>query len=149
MKRYILFSFLAITIAACSKDNIGTTPSVSIRSFNGTFIDASGVLVADLNFTDKEGDLDSVIVIRRRTNAKGPAYTKIPFGVPKFTGRNKGTLSVYLDYATVLTLALPEIGIPGSGGRFQPDTLQLKFQLKDKAGNYSDSTDAKQVIVIR
>lgn len=150
MKQIFIFIFLAVTIIACSKGKVESVPHVSIKSFNTDIVPVNGTLVADLNFTDKEGDLDSVFMIRIRTNAKGRNYKQIPFAVPTFSGHNQGDISVLMDYINVLTLALTEIRVPGSNpSRNEPDTLQLKFRLKDKAGHYSDSTAPKQVIVIR
>lgn len=149
MKKILFFGLLLTLVVSCSKGKLQTVPQVSIKSFNTDIVPPGGVLVADLDFTDKEGDLDSVIVIRQRSNARGPDYKRIPFPVPRFDGQSRGVVSVYMDYSNVLTLALNEIRIPGGNGQNQPDTLQLKFRLKDKAGNYSDSTSAKQVIVIR
>lgn len=152
MKKIFFSSLLLIVVFSCTKGKVETVPTVSIKSFSTDIVDpyrGINVLEADLNFTDKEGDLDSVIVIRQRSNVRGRNYKQIPFPVPRFDGQSRGELAVYMDYSNVLTLALTEIRIPGGNGRNEPDTLQLKFRLKDKAGNYSDSTNAKQLIVIR
>lgn len=149
MKKIFFFGLLLTVVVSCTKDKVQTVPQVSVKSFSTDIVAPGGVLEADLNFTDKEGDLDSVIVIRQRSNARGRNYKQIPFPVPRFDGQSRGVVAVYMDYSNVLTFALTEIRIPGSNGQNQPDTLQLKFRLKDKAGNYSDSTNAKQLIVIR
>lgn len=139
-----------MAVIACNKDKVETKPHVSFKSFNTDVVSLNEALRVTLNFTDQEGDLDSLFIIRQRLNARGPSYKVLPYGIPEFSGQNKGELEVTLSYASDLTLALSALPIPGSNPRrYEPDTLQLKFYLKDEAGNVSDSTSPKQVIVIR
>lgn len=151
MKRIVIFCFLAMTIVACRKDKVETKPHVSFQSFNTDVItQPSDALRVTLEFTDKEGDLDSLFVVRQRMNARGVDYRLLPYGVPEFSGQNKGELLVTLNYSFDLTSNLNALRISGSvPAENEPDTLQLKFYVKDKAGNVSDSTSPKQVIVIR
>lgn len=138
-----------IVIAACNKDKVETTPHVSFKSFNKNLVESTDQEVrVSLEFTDQEGDLDSLFVVRERMNARGPAYKRLPYGIPEFNGQTRGELFLTLDYFSALTLDLDALRIPGTPDN-EPDTLQLKFYLKDKAGNVSDSTPPKQLIVIR
>ena len=152
MKRILVLYALALAFAACNKDKVESKPHVSFKSFNTSVVPFGVDLQATLEFTDQEGDLDSVYVIRQRINQNdpNPENTLIDLGVPVFGNQNRGELSVSLPNATHLTFNLPEIHIPGSiPQRNEPDTLHLSFYLKDKAGNVSDTTSPKEVIVMR
>jgi hypothetical protein len=150
MKPILFFCFCVVAVLACNKDKVETKPHISFKSFNTDVVSQNQALRVILNFTDQEGDLDSLLVIRKRLNTNGPSYKILPYGIPEFSGQNKGELQATLSYASDLTVNLSAIPIPGSNPRrYEPDTLQLKFYLKDKAGNVSDSTSPKQVIVIR
>ncbi len=151
MKRIVIFCFLAMTIVACHKDKVETKPHVSFKSFNTDVVtQPSDVLRVTLEFTDKEGDLDSLFVVRERTNLRGPDYRVIPYMVPSFDGQNKGEIVLTMEYFKDITSKLDQLRIPGSvPAENEPDTLQLKFYVNDKAGHFSDSTSPKQVIVIR
>lgn len=150
MKRIVVYCFLVVMITACHKDKVETTPHLSFKSFNTDIVGPGNSLRVTLEFTDKEGDLQSLYVIRQRMNARGPSRTVLPYDIPGFNGQQKGELLATLDYSTDLTLNLSALRIPGSNpARNEPDTLQLRFYVQDKAGNVSDSTSPKQVIVIR
>lgn len=141
---------MILAIIACNKGKVETIPHVSVKFFNTDIVPQGSTLRVTLDFTDREGDLDSIIVMRQRINARGQQYNRLPYGVPKFNGESRGELIVNLDYPFSLTLDLPALRIPGTNpARNEPDTLQLRFQLKDKAGHISDSTSPRQVIVIR
>lgn len=152
MKRIFVISILAFVVVACSKDKFETKPHVSVKSFNPSKNVAQGsALEVRLEFTDQEGDLDSVYVFRKRVNAKGPVTLPgLPFGIPEFNGEKKGEIFINMDYATILTLALNPIHIPGSNPSANyDDSLQLRFVLVDKAKHVSDTTEPKIVFVNR
>jgi hypothetical protein len=150
MKQIVISCFLAMAIAACSKDKVETKPHLTFKSVNTDIVDQNNALRVTLEFTDQEGDLDSLYVIRQRLNNRGPAYRILDYAIPEFAGQNKGQLLLTLNYQTDLVVNLNALRIPGSNpARNEPDTLQLKFYVVDKAGNRSDSTASKQIIVTR
>lgn len=146
----LFFCFLTIAVISCTKDKVETVPGVSFKSFSTDVVPLQSALRITLGFKDQEGDIDSVFVSRQRVNARAPQFDFVGFAVPETNGENRGEITISMDYATRLTSRLNALRIPGSNpSRNEPDTLQLKFRLKDRAGNYSDSTAPKQVIVIR
>jgi hypothetical protein len=150
MKRILIFSFLTLAFVACHKDKVETMPHISFKSTNTDVVPPNSTLRVSLEFTDKEGDLDSLFVIRQRLNAKGPNYRVLPYSIPEFSGQTKGELQLTMNYQTDLVLNLNALRIPGSNpAQYEPDTMQFRFYVKDKAGNVSDSTAPKQIIVIR
>ena len=152
MKRILVFCAFALVIVACHKDKVESTPHVTFKSFNQNVLDTfDSQLRITLEFTDQEGDLDSVYVVRRRLNVHdaSPKTKILDYGVPEFSGQNKGELFLLLNKQNDLLVDLNQIRIPGSiPTRYEPDTLQLRFFAKDKAKHTSDTTSPKQVIVI-
>lgn len=152
MKRIFVFCVLALAVTACNKDKVESTPNLKFKSFNQNVIDQNGVdLRVTLEFTDQEGDLDSVFITRQRVNSRDPSYLDYPYdGIPGFGNQNRGELFITIPIQAKLLFNLPSIRIPGSNPeQFEPDTLLMRFYIKDKAGNVSDTTSPKQLIVIR
>ena len=146
----LVFYFLVIAVIGCDKDKVETVPSVSFKSFSTDVVPRQSALRVTLEFTDQEGDVDSVFVSRQRVNSRGPQFNFVGFAVPETRGENRGEITISMDYSLRLTSGLSALRIPGSNpSQNEPDTLQLKFRLKDRAGNYSDSTAPQRVIVIR
>lgn len=147
MKQIIVFIVLMAVITACDKDKVETKPSLKFKSFNSNVLPSDGRLQVNLEFTDQEGDLDSLYVIRRRLNKRGMSVISFPYsGIPAFGGQNRGELAVSFAVQSELIFALPAIG---SVGNFEPDTLQLGFYVKDKQDNFSDTTTTPSLIIIR
>jgi len=160
MKRIIAITLLAAVIVACNKDKFQTKPQIKIKSVTPNIVPVNGTLSVILQFTDKEGDVsDSIFVVRERTNQKSPiipALIKTP--IPSFPNTSEGEIQVFMPYQTsqnqtgqtALIVGIPAIPIPGTGNppEKEPDTLSLKFVVRDKAGNKSD-TAVTSVIVIR
>ncbi|MBD0331937.1 MAG: hypothetical protein ICV66_04720 [Chitinophagaceae bacterium] len=143
---------IGVIVMACNKDKFQTKPQLSIKSINSSRIPAGGTLVVTLKYTDKEGDVDdSLLIVRERTNERSTTPpTILPFEIPEFPNEKQGELQVALDYNFALTFALPPIRIPGSDPeRYEPDTLNFKFVLRDQAGNKSDTARLNSVIVER
>jgi len=146
-----LFTFLLI-LFACSKDKLLTTPQLKFKSKNTDVVNLNGTLRVTLGYTDKEGDVDdSLILVRQRINKKG-AVTLPPskYSIPKFPDITKGEFEVTLTYQFGLIFGISPIRIPGSNpAKNEPDTLNLKFVARDKAGNKSDTLTLSNIIVIR
>jgi hypothetical protein len=151
MKKILVFGVFILALAACNKDKVESKPHLKFKSFNGNVIPVGSDVLITLNFTDQEGDLDSVYVIRQRINQRSfPNSQIIDLGIPKFGGQNSGELQIRLDYGTQLTFFLSALRIPGSSPeRFEPDTLNLRFYAKDKKGNTSDTIGPERLIVMR
>jgi hypothetical protein len=108
--------------------------------------------VVTLTCTDKEGDVqDSVIIIKNRLNKVVVATVRdtIRYKFPTFPLDTKIQIEATLDYQTILSAVNPP-NIPGSNPpQKQPDTLRLKFAVRDNAGHTSDTISLDPVIVIR
>ena len=152
MKSIISISVLFIIILACNKDKFQTKPQITVKSVSDKLIPFNGSIDVTLEFTDKEGDVnDSIFVVRERINRRGPLVRPAsPYKIPAFPNSTKGEFIVSLQYSAGLTFGISPIRIIGSNpARNEPDTMNLKFVARDKAGNKSDTATVENVIIIR
>jgi hypothetical protein len=154
MKRIFVFCVLSFAIAACNKDKVESTPHLKFKSYNTDVVTYNGSLRAILEFTDQEGDLDSVFVTRKRLNQHDAtsSYFEFPLKgtVPEFGSQNRGELQLNLQVAYDVAFNLSPIAIPNTNPtQYEVDTLQIRFYVKDKAGHTSDTAVAKPLYVIR
>ncbi|HWI91452.1 MAG TPA: hypothetical protein VNT20_09260 [Flavisolibacter sp.] len=157
MKRILVFCVLAVAIVACNKDKVESTPhlkfkSVSSDHFNDTVSQGLSVI---LEFTDQEGDLDSVFMTRLRANrnAPSPNYVDVPLKdlVPEFGNQNRGELQLNFDLKQDIMFGnFGSIDIPNTTPRrYETDTVLLRFYVKDKAGHTSDTAAVKPIYISR
>ena len=154
MKKVFTIAVAVIVIIGCSKDKFQTKPQLSLKSVSNKVVPVNGVLNVELEYTDKEGDVDSLLVIRKERLNKRPVSStlrdSIKLPVPQFPNKDRGEISMVLSYQQHLIHAQSPLNIPNSNPiQKEPDTLNLKFVLKDKAGNISDTLTINNVIVIR
>jgi hypothetical protein len=151
MKKIIVFFALTALVLSCDKDKFETVPTLKVVSTSSDIIPKNGLLRVTLEFTDKEGDVtDSVILLRKRMNLKNTiTSTPIKYSIPVHPTATKAEITVDLEYQNGLVFGFPAINIPGTNPtQYERDTMQLKFVVKDAAGNKSDTATAN-VIVIR
>jgi hypothetical protein len=148
MNKLIFIFCLTGFIIACSKDSVDTKPSLKIESVSSDIIAKNQDLNVTMSFTDKEGDVnDTLFIIRTRTNKRGPVTLKpLALKVPDFPSKTKGEITANLSYSNHLTLQLSPLSIPGNASQNEPDTLILKFVLKDKEKNVSDTATANVIV---
>jgi hypothetical protein len=143
---------IALAMIACDKDKFETKPSLEFRSKNTDVVPVNGSLRVTLEFTDKEGDVhDSIWVKKQRLNQKVTATLRdsLVYGIPDYPGKTRGEFEITLDYQSILSAVNPP-NIPGSvPPRKESDTLNLKFAVRDKAGNTSDTLSIGTIVVQR
>jgi hypothetical protein len=152
MKRLLINTGLAVALLSCSKDKYETKPQLRIKSVNTKEVAIGETLSVIFEFTDKQGDVsDSLYIFRERLNVHGPVTTpKSDYKLPNFPETTKGEIEVNFRYAFDLTATINEIRIPGSNpSRNEPDTMRLKFVVKDKGGNFSDTAVLDNLFVQR
>ena len=135
---------------SCSKDSFETRPQLKYKTASSDIVPMNSDLRVELSYTDKEGDLDSVYVVRDRLNFKSPGVVDpiLNFGIPPdFQNDTKGDVVLTLSYQTHLTVNMNPISIPGTGGQKEPDTVNMRFVLLDKAKNSSDTVNKVFVII--
>lgn len=154
MKKILAIALLAGIVTACNKDKFQTKPQITVKDQSGDIVPVNGLVTVNLEWTDKEGDVnDTLIIIRERVNRRGYVQFADSLGLPTFPGATTGEIQLDFPYAllpngngrTSLTAGITPIGIPGTGTppKKENDTLNLKFILTDRAGNRSDTAVAR------
>ena len=151
MKVILIILSVTLIFLACSKDNFESKPEIDIKSANPTVVPLNSNMIVDLKFTDKEGDLADVYIWKVRLNklVRPTVRDSIPpRPVPDFPKNQKGELELDLQYQAHLISAQNPRRDPITG-RLEPDTLNMKFVVKDKAGNVSDTAFLNNVVILR
>ena len=152
MKKGLLpILFLLVFVSACDKGKYQTKPSLKIKEVNGDLVPVNATLIVELEFTDKEGDVsDTLFIIRQRLNQKSAiTYAPNPYKVPSFPKETKGVIRVQFDYNLNLVFGILPISIGGNPPKYENDTMNYKFVLKDQAGNVSDTAVLSNIVVLR
>lgn len=151
MIRIFAVILLVAAVAACKKDSVETRPSLKIKSVNGNVVPAGAQLLVEFDFTDKEGDVNNSLFVQKiRTNKQTTATIRDTFSlpVPEFPKNTSGIIQALLDYSQHLTSAINPPKDPVTN-KNQHDTLMLRFALRDRAGNVSDTVAAGPIVVLR
>ena len=151
--KFLLLAILTVpfVFAACDKDKFNTKPSLEFKSMNGNFIPPNSALVIQFEWTDKEGDISNTLYVKKiRMNKRQVPTIRDTFAldVPDFPKYSQGVVEATLDHATYLVSAAnpPRVGNPP---RYENDTLTMKFVLRDKMNNVSDTVTVEGIIVDR
>jgi hypothetical protein len=147
-KLLILGIISATVIVACSKDAFTTTPKLTFKGVSTTVLMPNGTIQFQLNYTDKEGDIQSHIYVQKITkNCSASDFSEldsIPKGVPT-KANSKGEID--LDYAYGPNLGFIPIKEPQCQG--QNDTCVFRFALTDLANHTSDTVTSPEIIIIK
>ena len=152
MQKLVLYSAIVVTVLlACSKDKYENKPNIKIKSIDPTQAALNQSMSIRLEFTDKQGDLDTVWVKKERVNTVQVATNPLllAYQLPDFPEKTKGEIQLTLDYNTALITAVSPRNQQGAPNNKEPDTLILKFIVKDKAGNISDTIASDKVVIER
>lgn len=143
MKAGILVLSALIILIACNKDKFTTIPQVKVTSITPAIVNSGNVVNVTGEYTDDEGDLDSVlvvykwyngtIVVRKDTFRYDFAHT----GVPDKT--REAEIKLTFEYNT------SNLGIQSLPGASKDTTATLGIVLKDKKANRSEYAESKQV----
>ena len=148
MKKLLILFFFAGLITGCKKDKFEDKPQLKLKSTSADVVPQNSAYRAVLEFTDKQGDLDSIYIIRQRLNRRGMLTSaKVDYPVPKFPNNNQGEIQIDFDYNIDLTVGLNPINVPGSNPqRFEPDSLRLRFVVVDRADHASDTLNVNVIV---
>jgi hypothetical protein len=154
MKKVLAFALILAIVVSCNKDKFQSKPQITIKSTSGKVVDNGQSLRVELEYTDQEGDVDDTIVVKKeRINQRRVTTTIrdiIYLTVPEFPNKTKAVISLDLEYQNHLISALNPPTVLGSNPpQKESDTLNLKFVLKDKGGNESDTVVLNGVVVLR
>ena len=151
--RYIpgLLLSLAIIATACSKDKAETKPSIKVNSLSSNHIPVNGDLSVNLEFADKEADLESIFVQKIRQNKRVVATIRDTFSlsVADFPKKVNGDIEMKLFYQLQLLSAERAPANPDSPTKFESDSIVIRLALRDKANNVSDTVTTEQIVIER
>ncbi len=149
MKAKILMIFcLTGLIAGCSKNKYTTQPQLSLKSVSRTVVAKGQTLSFNIEFTDKEGDVQDSMWIQKVSKVcpTSPiANFTINFQVPNFpsTKNLKGNFDInFINNVT----GTGYYYITGCGN--VPDTCYFRFVLKDLAGHTSDTLVSPNIVLL-
>lgn len=157
MRKLSYYSLLLLVPAAilvwssCSKDKLRSKPSIKLSSISTRELPSQNDphLIVTFDYADKEGDVGGERALwvkktylnERQTTLHEPDSFSLGVPVPTVP-RMDGQIEAHMR-ASILHMALD----PGNPA--QPDTINLRFVLRDAGGNTSDTLDAGTVVVIR
>ncbi len=134
---------------ACNKDAYTSKPQIKIKDINTTTLSSGGLLLFQIEFTDKEGDIQDTLWVQK-ISKKCPGTPGAQFisrnRVPDFTptANLKGILEIGYGYNANIS---GYSTITGCGN--QNDTAYFKFWLKDKANNVSDTITSPDIVLLK
>lgn len=150
MKKLSLVVSVLIVLMACSKDKYQSTPQIKIKSISSDVVTQGSDWNATLTFTDKEGDVDGTVFIRKvRINQRVVAKTlfdTINYKIPDFPAYSTGEITIRIANNDIKSAEQP-FSLPGGG--LEPDSLKIWFRVTDAAGNKSDSISTGTIVVVR
>lgn len=139
MRNAGIFTILLLVIfLSCKKTNYSSVPNLTFKTVNTTVLSRNQSIQFSFDFTDQEGDLDSIYISKIIPNCPTGFIPFSALAVPSFpSGHNKGTVLVTLQYSQISPQCPP-----------QNDTATFKFLLKDKAQHLSDTAVAPTIIIL-
>lgn len=154
MKRIFAISAVLFLFMACGKDSFETKPQLKLKSQSASFVPIGSNLQLVFEYTDKEGDVSDTLYFKKeRINQRVVATLRdsLELRVPEFPKTAEGEFILNLDYDNYLISAqeAPRANPGELPAKFESDTLNLKFVLKDKAGNKSDTLRIDNVVIER
>lgn len=144
--RYItIIAIFALVLFGCEKDKFTTKPQLTYKSVNSTVFEKNQIVRFTLEFTDLEGDLDSLFY--KEINPKCEAsVVEEGLLLPDFpaTKNQKGEIFVslkYLEDGGYTDILSPRCGFN--------DTCYFQFYIKDKKNNVSDTVNSETIVFIQ
>lgn len=140
----ITVAAIAIIIIACNKDKFTTIPQVEIDSISPETLSSGGILKIKGTYTDKEGDIDSIFIVRKYFAGSTATYVdtieKIEFAtlkVPQST--MEADFQIDFEYNTQQTTLRQLSGVN------KDTTAAFGIVLKDKAANRSEYKESEKI----
>jgi hypothetical protein len=154
MKQLVTFVILVLAVTSCGKDRFESKPRLTLKSQSTSVVPEQGNLRLVFEFEDKEGDVNDTLFFKKeRMNIRKEATVRdsLRLVVPDFPKTQKGEIILDLGYGDYLISAIqaPRENPGELPEKYESDSLVLKFVLKDKAGNKSDTVRIDNVVVKR
>jgi hypothetical protein len=149
MKRFLfILTIIMVVAVACNKDKFTTVPQVSIKSISPSIVNNGNIISMKGNYTDQEGDLDSVLIVYKKYN--GTIVTEvdtIPFPFSRLDlppNTKEAEISIDFQYNT----SNPN-GLVTLSGVSRDTTATLGLILLDEAKNRSNYAESQPIRLIK
>jgi hypothetical protein len=152
MLRKLLPILLLALVTACDKNSFQTKPTLTLKDQStGVPADNEAQFLIKLKFTDKEGDLpgaadSSLVFTAKALNVrKLDGGTDYPFEytrLPDFPDKTSGEIEVR-PFRRNYYRAVTNPGVNQDSN----DTIVMKFLIKDRAGNTSDTLTTGPIVL--
>ena len=144
MRYTIIIAIFSLIFMGCKKDTFTTAPHLEIKSVNTTVLNQNQLLTFTFNFTDLQGDIDSLFLQKINPHCSLSNY-RDSLLLPAFPPSRKQQGQIFLTYGYRVD-GYPSIGEPQCNFN---DTCYFRFVLKDKGQNKSDTVNSQSIVIIK
>jgi hypothetical protein len=143
----ILVCATVTLLCACDKNTFQTKPRLEVKSLSAEEVFPNQILRVTLNYFDKEGDLGNGVltymIMRKSTIPPSvDLLDTIDAVLPEFPDKSQAEIIQPIDYSR-----LNEISDPLRTDK--NDTVYIKFTVRDKEGNQSDTVATKTIVAVQ
>lgn len=146
--KILILLVLPLLYFGCKKDTYTTKPQISVKSINKTKLNLGDALIFQIEFTDKEGDVQDTLWIQKvsRVCHSTPGVDFVSVNrVPNFDpiSNLKGIFEIGYSYGVSGEYKIMN-GCPNKN-----DTCYFVFWMKDKANNKSDTITTENIVLLK
>jgi hypothetical protein len=140
MTKRLLFILALGVFFACKKDLYESSPKLKLKNVSSTVVPRDGDLQITLRLTDKEGDFNDTIWVKKTTTrcVASNFYDSLSYSIPQETPRSKN-----FDGDVVISFPYSKMS-PRCAFN---DTVTMKIWMWDKKGNQSDTVTTPVIII--
>lgn len=147
-KVLILTAITLIATLSCNKDTYNTRPKLTFKSVNGNVFSNMQAIIFNIEFTDKEGDIQDSIWVQKITRIAGcnnfSDRMKIPSFIP--TSNLKGIIEIGYSIGINPSSPYPILSQCSIG---KNDTCYFKFWARDTQKNVSDTVVSPDIVILK
>lgn len=150
MKTKILLTLLVASIlGACAKDKYSTRPQLKFKDINAKTFRQGDVVAFTIEVTDAEGDIQDSIWIEKKTrNCTSNNTLLLKYRMPQFSGTKNLKADINATFIYNVTNGDYPI-IVRSTCNNQNDSATMRFWIKDKGGNVSDTAVSDAFVLLK
>ena len=144
-QRLLLILVLTLIVMACNKDKFTTEPKVTVKSISPGIVNNGDVITLKSNYTDDEGDLDSVYVVYKWYNGTAVVRNdtfRYDFGMLNIPSKlREADMNVVFEYNTNNN---PDL-VPLPGVSLRDTSATFGLVLIDKAKHRSNYAESEKI----
>lgn len=144
-QRLLLILVLIVTVLACNKDKFTTEPKVTVKSISPGVVNNGDIITLRSNYTDDEGDLDSVYVVYKWYNGTTIVRNdtfRYDFGMLNLPSKlREADMNVVFEYNTNNN---PDL-VPLPGVSLRDTSATFGLVLIDKAKHRSNYAESEKI----